>query len=295
MLRINGTTDTLLVSGYFSSDGTTSAAVESIRFVDGTVWDVAKVKEILRIGTGGDDELHGSATADTLSGGDGNDRIYGYGGNDTLTGEAGNDNLFGGDGNDSLVGGLGDDYLDGNTGDDQVSGGEGSDNLWGQAGNDMLDGGGGTDSLLGGDGNDQLSGGEGNDILDGGAGDDVYRYGRSSNNDVINNHDSTGTQNDRVVLDAGISEGQIWFRRVGNDLQVLLFETSETLTVRNWYLGSAYRVDSFELADGQRLLENQVEALVSAMAAFAPPPSGQSSLPPNYQASLNSVIAANWN
>jgi len=313
ILRINGTTDSLRVSRYFTSEGATSSAVESIRFADGTVWSIESVKQRVLAATSGNDELHGYATADTLSGGDGNDIIYGYGGNDTLAGDAGNDSLFGGDGNDTLAGdagndslsgeagndtltgGLGDDSLDGGTGDDQLTGGDGNDSLSGGTGNDLLDGGAGNDNLSGGDGNDTLDGGAGNDTLSGGNGDDIYRFGKGANNDVIDNYDATGTQNDRVVLGASLSEGQIWFRRVGNDLQVLLFETNETLTVRNWYLGSAYRVDSFELADGQRLLENQVETLVSAMAAFAPPPSGQSSLPPNYQASLNSVIAANWN
>ena len=233
--------------------------MESIRFADGTVWGIESVKQRVLAGTSGNDLLHGHATADTISGGDGDDTIYGNGGNDTLSGDAGNDSFFGGDGNDSLSGGLGNDSLDG------------------------------------GMGNDTLDGGAGNDILNGGAGDDVYRYGKGANNDVIANWDATGTQNDRVVLGASLSEGQIWFKRVGWDLQLLLFETNETLTVRNWYLGAAYRIDSFELADGQRLLENQVESLVSAMAAFAPPPPGQSSLPPNYQTSLNAVIAANWN
>jgi Ca2+-binding RTX toxin-like protein len=295
LLLINGTTDSLRVSGYFNADGTTSSAVESIRFADGTVWDVATVKQRVLAGTSGNDELHGYATVDTLSGGDGNDTISGYGGHDILSGDAGNDSLFGGDGNDSLSGGLGNDSLDGGAGNDTLDGGAGNDSLAGGDGSDQLDGGTGNDSLSGGAGNDTLEGGAGNDSLDGGAGNDVYLYGRGSNNDVIENYDSTGTQNDRVVLGAGITEGQIWFRRVGNDLQLLLFETNETLTVRNWYLGSAYRIDAFELADGQRLLESQVEALVSAMSSFAPPASGQSSLPLNYQTSLNAVIAVNWN
>jgi hypothetical protein len=37
-----------------------------------------------------------------------------------------------------------------------------------------------------------------------------------------------------------------------------------------------------------------VDNLVSAMAGFAPPPAGQTTLSASYQASLSSVIAANW-
>jgi Ca2+-binding RTX toxin-like protein len=269
--------------------------VESIRFVDGTVWGIESVKQRVLAGTAGNDVLHGYATADTLSGGDGNDVIYGNAGDDTLSGDMGHDTLLGGDGNDSLDGGAGVDTLDGGAGNDSLSGGDGNDILDGAAGADTLNGGAGNDTLSGGAGADTLDGGSGNDILIGGAGNDTYLFGKGANNDVIENYDATGADTDRILLGTGIAEGQVWFRRVGNDLQLMLFETNETLTVRNWYLGSAYRVDYFELADGQRLLENQVDALVSAMAAFAPPPSGQSSLPPNYQSSLNVLIAANWN
>lgn len=42
------------------------------------------------------------------------------------------------------------------------------------------------------------------------------------------------------------------------------------------------------------LLDSQVQGLVDAMAAFAPPAPGQTTLPANYQASLQPLIAANW-
>jgi hypothetical protein len=37
-----------------------------------------------------------------------------------------------------------------------------------------------------------------------------------------------------------------------------------------------------------------VQNLVDAMAAFAPPAPGQTTLPPEYASQLNPVIAANW-
>jgi hypothetical protein len=43
------------------------------------------------------------------------------------------------------------------------------------------------------------------------------------------------------------------------------------------------------------LLSSQVDALVSAMAAFSPPPPGQTTLTPEQQSALSPVIAANWN
>ncbi|MFN5940362.1 MAG: calcium-binding protein [Polaromonas sp.] len=79
-----------------------------------------------------------------------------------------------------------------------------------------------------------------------------------------------------------------------NDLQLTLIGTNDMLTVRNWYSGSAHRVDGFDLGSGKRLLDGQVDALVSAMASFAPPAPGQTSIPTAYQTALNPVIAANW-
>jgi Ca2+-binding RTX toxin-like protein len=166
--------------------------------------------------------------------------------------------------------------------------------IYGLGGNDTLSGGALADTLDGGAGNDTLDGGAGDDTLDGGTGNDTYRFGRGSGKDTINNYDATGSENDRVVIGAGVSENQIWFKRMDNDLQLTLIGTDDMLTVRNWYSDSAHRVDGFDLGSGKRLLEGQVDALVSAMASFAPPAPGQTSIPTAYQTALNPVIAANW-
>ena len=64
--------------------------------------------------------------------------------------------------------------------------------------------------------------------------------------------------------------------------------------ISNWYLGSQYHVEQFRTNDGKVLLDSQVQNLVTAMAAFSPPAAGQTTLPGDYAASLNTVIAANW-
>jgi hypothetical protein len=66
------------------------------------------------------------------------------------------------------------------------------------------------------------------------------------------------------------------------------------LIVENWYLGSQYHIEQFRTGDGRLLLDSQVENLVQAMAAFAPPSAGQTTLPQAYQDALAPVIAANW-
>jgi Ca2+-binding RTX toxin-like protein len=201
-----------------------------------------------------------------------------------------------GDANDNTIGSISNlsNRIYGLGGNDQLYGQNLADTLDGGAGNDSLWGGAGNDTLYGGAGNDTLDGDAGDDTLDGGTGNDTYRFGRGSGKDTINNYDATGSENDRVVIGAGVSENQIWFKRMDNDLQLTLIGTDDMLTVRNWYSDSAHRVDGFDLGSGKRLLEGQVDALVSAMASFAPPAPGQTSIPTAYQTALNPVIAANW-
>ena len=56
---------------------------------------------------------------------------------DTLTGGAGNDFMFGGGGADILVGGDDNDTLIGGSGNDSLTGGAGSDSLYGQVGGEV--------------------------------------------------------------------------------------------------------------------------------------------------------------
>jgi hypothetical protein len=65
-------------------------------------------------------------------------------------------------------------------------------------------------------------------------------------------------------------------------------------TVQNWYRGSAYHVEQIKSGDGKLLQDTQVDKLVQAMAAFAPPAMGQTSLTAAQQTALAPVLAANW-
>ncbi len=151
--------------------------------------------------------LAGDVTADSLTGGEGNDRLYGNGGNDTVDGGAGDDRLYGQGGADVYFGGAGDDlyWLEDLT-DRIEDGGEGYDRafLLASGGTLVVDGswagleridvygtgvtvdatgyledilmqgrnGSIANVLIGGEGNDRLYGGPGNDTLKGGAGED---------------------------------------------------------------------------------------------------------------------------
>jgi len=261
----------------------------------------------------------GNELDNTLNGNNFNNYLFGGAGNDTLQGKGGAD---------TLDGGLGDDlyYID-NTGDivvelanegtDKVSssvsytltthleqlfltgiaalsgtGNELDNIIYGNEGNNQLLGGVGNDSLNGGAGNDTLDGGVANDTLVGGAGDDSYLFGINAGRDVINNNDALG--NDTLLFDAGINADQVWLRQLGNDLEVSIIGTANSIKVQNWYSGTANQLDSLQLADGKTLLATEVETLVEAMAAFAVPSLGQTSLTTAQHTALDSVIAASW-
>lgn len=258
----------------------------------------------------------------TTTGNSADNYLYGGSGNDTLIGLAGNDLLWGGAGADTLIGGTGDDrYYVNNSGDLVVeAAGEGVDTVYvfssaaytltdniengsrtfwagDLTGNELdnsLSGSWGVDMLDGGAGADTLSGFAGNDTLIGGLGNDTYILGRGYAADTVVENDATAGNTDVAQFLTGVSADQIWFQHVGNNLEASIIGTDDKLVIQDWYTGAADHVEQFKTADGQTLLDSNVVNLVNAMASFAPPAAGQTTLPTNYQASLAPVIAANW-
>lgn len=285
-------------------------------------------------GEGGNDHLYGGDGDDYLSDVTGENFLFGGNGNDDLIGyihstededipDPVKDHLYGGDGNDTFYidyldqvfeemnGGIDtvvyvlgygnytlDQYiengkmygcgkLNGNALDNELTAGEsyqqsilrgleGNDILRGSYGSDILDGGAGADSLIGGVGND------------------TYLMGRGYGVDTITENDATVGNIDVARFQAGIAMDQLWFKKSGNSLDVSIIGSSDKFVINNWYLGGQYHVEQFKTSDGKVLLDSQVQNLVDAMSAFAPPTAGQTTLPANYANSLNPVIAANW-
>ena len=121
----------------------------------------------------------------------------------------------------------------------------------------------------------------------------------SSGNDHIDadgvyENDTTPGSIDRAVFGADIAFDQLWFRRLGNNLEVSVIGTGDRLSVSGWYSAQAQQLEQFHAGDGRMLLDSQVHTLVNAMATFAPPPMGQSSLSAAYREQLAPVLAANW-
>ena len=89
-----------------------------------------------------DDTISGDDGDNRLFGARGADMLFGRGGQDYLAGNAGDDMLFGGDDDDMLVGSTGDDILEGQRGDDAINGGGGDDRIiWNNGdGSDLVNG-----------------------------------------------------------------------------------------------------------------------------------------------------------
>jgi Ca2+-binding RTX toxin-like protein len=152
------------------------------------------------VGTG---TIHGTAQADVIVSGPGDDQIFGGGGDDRICADAGNDVIEGGLGSDRIEAGPGDDEVLGDNGSDLVLGGPGDDRIFGERGNDRLDGGPGTDYLDAGLGDDTADGGPGNDDrVIGGIGNDKL-YGGPGDGDVLE-----GDFGDDI-LDGGPGTGDI--------------------------------------------------------------------------------------
>jgi Ca2+-binding RTX toxin-like protein len=175
--------------------------------------------------------IAGTARADTLDAG---------GGNDNLLGHAGADVLRGGEGRDALDGGEGDDRLDGGDDKDQLLGGTGNDTLAGEAGDDALDGGAGDDVLHGGRGRDRLTGGSGYDRFDFRLGDGV---------DTIVDAGQSGS-GEAVRFGEGITSADLRAARQGDDLILQVGAGADRLRLSGWFAAGAVPIDRFEFADG---------------------------------------------
>ena len=227
ILSINGTSDTLTIESWFSSD---AAKVEQFLFADGTVWGVDDIMSLM-------------APLPAIS--IGSDEIAGTEGNDTIKALAGNDCVTGEGGDDVLVGGAGDDYLDGGAGSDILNGGSGSDTLfadrrYSDSGNNLLAGGVDGDNLnasiandllIGGTGNDDVIGDDGNDVLLFNRGDGADWYGSSYSENGV----PLAQRTDTLSLGGGIAYADLSFERNAWDGLILNFGNGESIYFEGWF------------------------------------------------------------
>jgi Ca2+-binding RTX toxin-like protein len=263
---INGTLDMMILSNWGNSD---AEKVEQLKFADGTV---AMISDLIAQS----DYLTGTSGADTLRGGIGDD-VYVIDNSGDIVVENSNE------GTDTVLSGVS--YtLTTNVESLYLFGGVSELNA---TGNEL------NNSILGNEFANILDGKAGNDFLTGQAGNDTYLFGRGSDQDTIVDTDATVGNTDVLSFGASIATDQLWFKHVGNDLEVSIIGSADKATIQNWYGGSQNQVEQIKVAS-KTLLNTDVEKLVQAMATFSAPASGQTTLPTNYQTSLAPVIAANW-
>lgn len=195
-------------------------------------------------GTDASETLHGGAADDELEGGASNDVIDGGPGLfDHLHGGPGADFLHGGGGYfnsalyedstagvwvdlitgigrfgdaegdvlidiDGLIGSAYDDRLFGHNEHNIIDGMDGDDHLFGRGGFDRLNGWRGNDFLVGGPGNDVMTGGPGTDRFD------IADISTGRSSDVITDYEAG------ELLIIAASQGQVWFRRQGEDTYI---------------------------------------------------------------------------
>ncbi len=210
-----------------------AGGIEYFQFADGTALSKAQLINALGIhptGTPEADMLTGTALSETIHALAGDDIVTARAGNDTVYAEDGADIVYGGDGNDIIYGGNGDDVLLGENG---------NDTLYADAGNDLLSGGAGTDQLLGGEG------------------DDTYLFQAGDGQDTAT--DTLGTN--QIVLGAGLTLDAVVFTRQGNDLLVSVKNSTDRLSVRDWFAADSH-FPTITLGDGMTLDHAAVAAAI---------------------------------
>jgi Ca2+-binding RTX toxin-like protein len=123
----------------------------------------------------------------------------------------------------------------------------------------------GDDHIVGTFRSDVLDGGAGNDILEGGDGADRYVFGRGYGQDEIRESLSNAnlSEDDELQFLPGVSQSDLGFQRVGNDLVVTILGTTDKVTIKGEFDFSSWftwwDIDRFSFADGSVLTKDQVQ------------------------------------
>ena len=248
-LRIKGTEDKIILRKLFDS----KEGVEQLKFSDGSVYKLKDIRTELTT-------IIGTSKSESLEAYDmklGN-TIYAGDGDDTVRGSNQDDKLYGQGGNDLMVGFSGDDLIEGGAGDDLIEGESGNDRLFGQEGKDQLGGG---------EGDDYIVGGKGNDVLLGGKGSDTYVFGRGDGVDTISDQDSNPENKDTVQL--GYDILNTVFKKDGYNLCIGFTDSTDKITINNWYSGSSYQIEEIKSSDNRSITNVQLQLMIDAMAAYS--------------------------
>jgi hypothetical protein len=99
---------------------------------------------------------------------------------------------------------------------------------------------------------------------------------------------------DELRFEGGVRPDDLWFSRQGDDLVVSILDTSDRVSIDDWYRSSGRRVERFMVEGGESLDDGQLAQLVSAMAAFEPVTGLNADVPSELRDEIAPVIAASW-
>jgi len=257
------------------------------------VIDTGTGKDIV-VALGGSDTIYLSGTQSVVDGGDGYDILrlsddiehwismnsgkYGLGnqlGGYYVSGHAHSSDLEFGHvtafayGVEAIVGGERNDHIGGSYGSSVL--------LDGGPGNDSLSVNSGNSRLLGGEGDDWLTGGNDRDTLIGGVGNDTYQMGFDSNEDLLLFSRGDGqdkilnnTSADKVQFGSDFHHHELNFDRSGNDLVVSAVESTDKITVTDYFRytdrqGLAIETSTHKLKAGS--LQSLIDATTGSYAS----------------------------
>ena len=250
-VRLLASGEELAVVGQFVG---AASAIERIEFGSGDVWNAAAIASaaVVQIyGTTGNDVIFGSANADYMVGGAGDDTYSVNHVGDVVVEQP--------DGGVDYVNAIISHTLAANVENLTIVGG-GALNGTGNASNNRLTGNTQSNTLDGAGGNDVLNGAGGNDIYIGGAGNDAMTSSSSTSNDTYRFAVSDGIDTiseaggtDRVILGAGIAPASVQLFRSETDLEIRV-STGQIITVAGMYtavgaLVATKAIESIEFAD----------------------------------------------
>ena len=139
------------------------------------------------------------------------------------------------------------------------------DTVNGTSYNDVIYGNGGHDTINTGEGNDTIVGGIGNDILNGGNGDDTYIYNLGDGFDTI----SESGGNDKIVFGEGISQEDLSFEKIGNNLKISInSDEIKGIQINDHFRYDSSKVETIEFHDGSTLNISNADQLIQAMNSF---------------------------
>ena len=117
--------------------------------------------------------------------------------------------------------------------------------ITGSTGNDTINGTANADFIFTTGGNDTITMGKGNDVVVNQTGNTIYKFNEGDGQDII--YDYAGT--DKIVL--GYSKDRTLYRRVGGDLILKFKNSTDTLTIKDWFAVEGNRTETIEFSTGE--------------------------------------------